>query len=276
MFSILPRLSRTLAFSAPVFRAPTRRTLLTTAVRFEPATAKAKATRAPRAKAADSGVKKTATKAKPKAKPKTKTTTQAKAKAKAPPKAKAKPKVKKVKTDKPRLTQEDLPPKKPPPPYVIFYSRYLNGLPQPIRGPSAVLQAARTASGIWKEMSEHEKQAFSDEYRSLLPEYEKAREAYWTKVDPAVVRRINKEKAKDGKRRLRSPVSRRVPNPYALFVKENAAEIRAGLDSNSLTPRQMVGATGKEAAQRWKALSEEEKKRYVDEAKAKREAADAS
>lgn len=108
-----------------------------------------------------------------------------------------------------------MPPKEPLTPWIIFAQRFRAGRPTPKDLPEAQ-QILRDASGAWKALTEHEKQAFRDENAVLRAEYVKAREAYFETVDPAKLQLLNKRRKKAGKPRIKlpAPKERRPLTPF--------------------------------------------------------------
>ncbi|TFK47323.1 hypothetical protein OE88DRAFT_1666041 [Heliocybe sulcata] len=193
---VAPKASTMLALAA--LKYPTRRTLITTAIRLQPAAGATKAKTAKTTATKRAPAKSTVTKSKAKTAAKaTKAKKTAKpTKAAAPKKKKVAKKPKVVKP--PRLTKEDLPPKGPGTPYIYFYKKYMAGVQRPLTM-EAVNEHAKAAGATWKAMTEQEKQPFHEEYRVAAEQQSKALAEWKENVDPAIVRRINKHRTKLGK-----------------------------------------------------------------------------
>ncbi|TFK47322.1 hypothetical protein OE88DRAFT_1666040 [Heliocybe sulcata] len=213
---VAPKASSMLALTA--LKYPTRRTLITTAIRLQPAAAATKAKTAKTTATKKAPAKSTVTKSKAKtatkatnaqktAKPtKTKKTVAKPTKAAAPKKKKVvakKPKVVKP----PPLTKEDLPPKGAGTPYIYFVKKYIAGVQRPLTM-EATREHAKAAGATWMAMTEEEKQPFREEHRVAAEQQKKALAQWKENVDPAIVRRINKHRTKLGKPKVHAVVRR--------------------------------------------------------------------
>ncbi|TFK47296.1 hypothetical protein OE88DRAFT_1811126 [Heliocybe sulcata] len=252
-------------FALTALKYPTRRTLITTVIRLQPAAGATKAKTAKTTATKKAPAKSTATKSKAKTATKAAKTT----KAAAPKKKKVvakKPKVEKP----PRLTKEDLPPKGPGSPYLYFFKKYLAGVQGPLNR-ETIPGHAKAAGPMWRAMTEQEKQPFYEEQRVAAEKQGKARAEWKENADPAIVRRINQRRTKLGKPKVRG-ASHRSPNAYSLFFADRFAGIRERLSKPGMHPREVITAVGKELGSVWKSLPDAEKQVYVKQA-AERKAA---
>jgi hypothetical protein len=71
----------------------------------------------------------------------------------------------------------------------------------------------------WRALTEHEKQAFRDEHEELREDYVKRREAYWSSVDPAIVREINKQRKAKGIQRIRAKKPAEEKRPLTAYIR---------------------------------------------------------
>lgn len=92
-----------------------------------------------------------------------------------------------------KIRSEDMPPKRAPGAYTIFYTKFVaKNVPSSTEHKFNVVAAAKEAASLWNNFSEHEKQAFKDEAETLKAEYEKKKEEYFKNVDPVILKEINK------------------------------------------------------------------------------------
>jgi len=170
-----------------------------------------------------------------------------------------------------KLTKED----KPPPPaltgYAIFCTKFLRAAHETTDDSQKTNEHARalvkSAATTWNGMSEHEKQAFRDESDALKEDYRRRRQHYNETVNLTALRALNKKRKKMGKRKVRVPSLHPKPaNAFVLYVNEYREEAKQ--EGRTVSSIEIM----KEAANRWKELSEVIKKPYFDRFKADNEA----
>lgn len=154
------------------------------------------------------------------------------------------------------VSADDLPPKRPNSPYVIFFVKHTkdafrNGLQKE----GGVIALAKRAGEAWTAMSTAEKQVITrmqattlgcslylitqpyyDESEVLKEQYLKAREQYFTNVDPKVLSAINKKRKERGLSRIRDPNKEpQLPTPYLRLVEWTRANHYAQFDPPDLS-----------------------------------------
>jgi len=169
------------------------------------------------------------------------------------------------------------PPKKPAGPYFIFVARTR---PADAKSIDDYLNASKTAAGIWRNMTDAEKQPYQDEYKVLYREYERQR-AKWHN-DPKntpVLRLLNQDRKKRGKHMIHLPKGlgpKRPLNPFMRFVADlkNSGTLSQDQQPSNDAQNYVVWAA-REAGSKWRALPEAEKARYRNVYAAEKEAMEA-
>ncbi|KAI6032663.1 hypothetical protein F5J12DRAFT_180517 [Pisolithus orientalis] len=167
-----------------------------------------------------------------------------------------------------RVSKEDLPPKRPSPPYFIFLSKFRKDTLSKgslSESETNVVEMTKRGGEAWASLTQAEKQPYFDEYEVLKAQHAKAREKYFNELDPNVLRAINKQRKARGKPKLRGlPKQPALLTPYMRFAGafRTTAEGNAILQdkTNSELP---VLRLGRIAGERWRSMSDEEKFPYV-------------
>ncbi|KAI0261225.1 hypothetical protein BC834DRAFT_1034935 [Gloeopeniophorella convolvens] len=172
----------------------------------------------------------------------------------------AKPKEKKV-----TIRREDLPPKAPGSSYVMWVSDWLRSQPK-AENLEGAQTAIKRAAELWKAAPEHEKQeqAYREKYAAVRAEYLQKLEEWRQRVSPEVLRELNRKRVSRGKGRIRSASnasegSTRPMGAFFLFakdVRESSGEIE--------NYRQFMS----ELSGKWKELSDAERAKYTEAARA--------
>ncbi|KZP18524.1 hypothetical protein FIBSPDRAFT_1046207 [Athelia psychrophila] len=228
----------------------TRRSFLTSVPRYEPT---------------DAAPKKTAAAKKP----------ASKADSKDAAKKPAAKKAAKVETPtRPKLTQEDMPPKHPGTAYIIFYTKYLKGLSEAHKPKSLadVSVLAKDASAMWRSFSEAEKQPFVDDFQRARALYVIEHQAWLKNVPSETLAEINRRKVAQGKRQISGPrpvvevIRKRPLTNFFRFISEfrqtaEAAEILRTTEHKGHLQISRV------AGEKWRAMDEDARAPYTEAAK---------
>ncbi|KAL4063452.1 hypothetical protein J3A83DRAFT_4379488 [Scleroderma citrinum] len=166
-----------------------------------------------------------------------------------------------------RVSKDDLPPKRPSTPFVLFFIKHTkDAATNGIRKDEPVTVLAKRAGEAWAAMTIAEKQPYFDEHETLKTQYEKAREQYFDNVDPEVLKAINKQRKARGLPRVRGPTKpTHLLSPYMRFMKtfRDSSEGLALLqDKTNPEPRPIIRVS-RAAGQRWRNMSDEDKYPFV-------------
>ncbi|KAI9457627.1 hypothetical protein BJY52DRAFT_1271952 [Lactarius psammicola] len=177
-----------------------------------------------------------------------------------------KPSTKKAKAEK-KITIKpgDLPPKRPSATFVLWFTDWLQTQAKADSRLTAQNQT-RLAAQTWHTVSEYEKQQYKEKYESLMTEYNRRMKEWREKIDPAVLHELNRRRIARGQRRIRGSSTGRPLTGYLRYhqeVRENTPQTQAG-ESH----RDYFGAVSGRAGSQWAAMSEAEKAKYNDPAKA--------
>ncbi|KAF9223178.1 hypothetical protein BS17DRAFT_782491 [Gyrodon lividus] len=232
----------------------TRRSFLTTPhLQFPPAAKKSESTKTTSKKA---------------------TSTETSTKVKSPAK-KGRPAKKIAKKDekpKVRILRKDLPPKRPPGPYLLFYMSYLKSQSKS-KGKEESQAFAKRASEIWKSYSIAEKQPFYDENEVLKEQSMKDREEYFRNTSITTLKEINKKRRAQGKPAIRR--ADEVPRPKTAFLWF-VSDFRGSVDGQTVMKQTIPGKNPHvqllvTAGERWRSMSAEEQSPYFEMSRKARE-----
>ncbi|KAI6000838.1 high mobility group box domain-containing protein [Pisolithus albus] len=172
----------------------------------------------------------------------------------------------KGKSSTPRVDKEDLPPKRPTPPYFLFLSKFRKDIDSVgSLNENNVVEITKRCSEAWASMTQAEKQPYYDEYEVQKSQHVKAKEKYFNELDPNVLKAINKQRKAQGKSKLRGlPKQPAVLTPYMRF----AVAFRSTDEGNAIlqdkaNPERAILRLGRAAGERWRRMSDEEKYPYV-------------
>ncbi|KAJ3552598.1 hypothetical protein NM688_g4070 [Phlebia brevispora] len=245
---------------APLFASTTvTRTFLTTPRLAYPPTKKATATSTRASGAAKSTTRKPAAK-----KPATR---------KAAAKKRAKPKKRATKPKAPervRITAADKPPKKPAPPFLLFWKDYQQKNGIKIASLSEMSVYIKQAGEAWRGSSEAQKKPYVDAWEKAKETYYPVLAEYYKNVDSKKMREINRRRAAKGKRRLPNHKPR-ASSAYSFFMKEYMLDWY----KTHPAPARVGGSLGecsKSCAAKWRSLSTVEKAPYIDASTRSKEA----
>ncbi|KAF7368980.1 hypothetical protein MVEN_00224400 [Mycena venus] len=117
----------------------------------------------------------------------------------------------------PRVTKAQGPPSRGGGPYMVFSKEYFKNHPT-----GSVVERARAAGAEWRALSDAEKQPY---YAQAASEKAKAAQfvsEYFATVDPALLRRLNRQRKAANKPRIRNPVTVKRPPPPSLSSAWNS------------------------------------------------------
>ncbi|KAG6336221.1 hypothetical protein ID866_2872 [Astraeus odoratus] len=169
-----------------------------------------------------------------------------------------------------RVSKEDLPPKRPASPYLIFYAKYRDELTKKhgndVEKIGNAVTLAKRAGEAWTSMAQEDKQSYYNEYEVMKTQYEKNREKYFNEVDPNVLKEINKNRKSRGMSKLRNP-NQTATKPLTPFMRfavwfRSSPEGRAIMEDKSQSEKPVIRAS-RTAGERWRKMSDEEKYPYV-------------
>ncbi|KAI6026485.1 hypothetical protein BKA83DRAFT_9148 [Pisolithus microcarpus] len=157
-----------------------------------------------------------------------------------------------------RVDKEDLPPKRPTPPYFIFLSKFRKNTDSiGSLNESNVVEITRRCSEAWASLTQGRKAV-------LKSQHLKAKEKYFNELDPSILRAINKQRKARGKPKLRGlPKQPALLTPYMRFAVafRSTDEGNAILQDKTSSERSIL-RLGRVAGERWRGMSEEEKYPY--------------
>lgn len=157
------------------------------------------------------------------------------------------------------VSKDMMPPKQPPMPYIIFFSEYNAKLPK-VSSMEAMAPRSRDCGVAWNNLPDAEKQTYHEKYNALREDYLKERAEWFKRVDPKVLRELNKRYHAKGKRRMHKPKDPAAPKrPLTSFMYF----IQDYRNSNPVDglPATKIGAR---AGETWRGMSDEAKQPYID------------
>ncbi|KAI0300097.1 hypothetical protein B0F90DRAFT_1724834 [Multifurca ochricompacta] len=166
-------------------------------------------------------------------------------------------------TRKVTIRPQDRPPKPPGTPYTLWFSDWSRSQPKP-----ETLEAAQNnikqGAQIWWTISEFDKQRYREKYDGLRADYNRRIQEWREQVDPVILRELNRRRVAKGLSRIRGPSSGRpMPGFFRYFH-----QIREENPRTQESQRAYLTALAGRASSQWKAMSDSEKAKYNDPAKA--------
>ncbi|KAI9451855.1 hypothetical protein F5148DRAFT_1238163 [Russula earlei] len=157
------------------------------------------------------------------------------------------------------IKPEDFPPKGPANVFGLWLHEWTRTQPK-IDSRNAAQNHVKKGAEIWGTVSEYDKQRYREKYDYLHAEYKRRLEEWREQVDPAVLRELNRRRRAKGQPRIRGPATGR---PLTAFI-------RFYLNMRDEHPRTEgdVRSYVKALSGRWRALSDAEKARYKEPARA--------
>ncbi|KIK95015.1 hypothetical protein PAXRUDRAFT_827416 [Paxillus rubicundulus Ve08.2h10] len=180
--------------------------------------------------------------------------------------------VKKDEKSKVTISKKDLPPKRPPGTFLLFFMSYLKSQPK-AKTMEETQALAKRASEVWKTYSIAEKQPFYDENEVLKEQFQKERVEYFRNTSITTLKQINKSRRARGK-----VVVRRVtetPRPVTAFLRF-VSDFRKSTDGQSIMTQTVPGKNHNiqlitAAGERWRSMTAEDQSPYFEQSRKARE-----
>ncbi|KAH9061180.1 hypothetical protein EDB87DRAFT_1612353 [Lactarius vividus] len=157
----------------------------------------------------------------------------------------------------------DLPPKRPGGSFSLFFSEWIRTQPK-ADGILASQNYVRQAAQTWHTVSEDDKQRYKEKSESLMTEYNRRMEEWRKKIDPALLRELNRRRVAKGLPRIRGPSGDRPLSGFFRYLRE----VRENISREQAPDHFKATALAQRAGSQWKAMSEAEKAKYSDPANA--------
>ncbi|KAH8996226.1 hypothetical protein EDB92DRAFT_2112552 [Lactarius akahatsu] len=158
---------------------------------------------------------------------------------------------------KPKITIKpaDRPPKRPGAAFSLWLSDWIRTQPK-ADGILASQNYVRQAAQIWHTVSEDDKKRYKEKFENLMVEHNRRMEEWRKEIDPAVLRELNRRRARKGLPRIRGPSNNRPMSSFFRYLKE----VRENTPRTQAPVRCTVLAAS--AGSQWRAMSEAEKAKY--------------
>ncbi|KAI0746290.1 hypothetical protein C8Q80DRAFT_1271207 [Daedaleopsis nitida] len=242
------------------------RTFLTTAYVAEPAAKESKTTATRKAAPKEADDKKEVAAKKKVAAKKTVAAKKPKPKAKAEPKKATNPDDPNARFKKGllavKLKSSERPPLKAKTSFNLFIQEQYR-LSGPTGDRASFLERGKELAARWKAMSEEEKKPYVDKAAEAAIEYKKAREEYFTNVDPRIVRALNAQRKAKGQYLVHAPpglLPRKPLTPYLRYFLDVFKTV--DLPSDVPVGKDSIAFRSKKVGEMWKVLPAEEKEHY--------------
>ncbi|KAI0666457.1 hypothetical protein C8Q78DRAFT_1083063 [Trametes maxima] len=160
------------------------------------------------------------------------------------------------------VKKDELPPKQPRGAYNIYIKESFEKLmKEPSKFPSneVFLKSANAFSQRWKTLSDEERQVYLDVEKQEKEAYRKAAKEWYKNTDPRVIRALVAQKHKLP---LKPAEFKRPHSPYMMFTKAQWHKVEA---PDGLSPSEAMIHRGKQIAELWRQVPEEEKRRLSEE-----------
>jgi hypothetical protein len=166
---------------------------------------------------------------------------------------------------KPRVTikSEDRPPKGPGSYYTMWMTDWIRTQPKADTVPAAQ-NLVRQGAQAWHTVSEYDKQRYREKFESAKAEYNQRIQEWREKIDPAVLRELNRRRVKKGLPRIRGLRTGRPLSSYLRYLEE----VRPNIPRTQEIYSDYFKAVNEQASSQWRAMSEAEKAKYRDAADA--------
>jgi hypothetical protein len=122
----------------------------------------------------------------------------------------------------------------------------------------------RQGAQAWHTVSEYDKQRYREKFEGIKAEYHQRMQEWREKVNPAVLRELNRRRVKKGLPRIRGPPTGRPMSSYFRYLQE----VRPNIPRTQETHRDYFKAVSEQVGSQWRAMSEAEKAKYRDAANA--------
>jgi len=156
---------------------------------------------------------------------------------------------------------KDLPPRPPGPAYIQWLRGWLLAQPK-MENLEVAQNAVKKGAQVWKTLPEDDKERYREKAHALADEYRGRIEEWREKVDPAVLRELNRRRVAKGRKRIRG--SRRPLNGYFRFCQR----VRDEYPRTDGDYKTYFKALTERASSQWRAMSDLEKAEFNDPAKA--------
>lgn len=125
-----------------------------------------------------------------------------------------------------------------------------------------ITEISKVIGAQWKELSEKEKSKYEKQAMKAKKAYEATMESYVPPDDETWDELIN-DKSSRKKSQLKDPdAPKKPPTAYMLFAKEHRPTVKGELESEFEDKKQLNSEVSKALGQRWKQMSDDEKKPY--------------
>ncbi|KAH9173830.1 hypothetical protein EDB89DRAFT_1956492 [Lactarius sanguifluus] len=155
------------------------------------------------------------------------------------------------------IKPEDRPPKRPGAAFSQWFSEWIRTQPK-ADSLLASQNYVRQAAQIWHTVSEDDKKQCKEKFEGLMIEHNRRMDEWRKKIDPAVLRELNRRRALKGHRRIRGLSDKRPMSAFFRYLQE----VRENTPRTQAPVRCTVLAES--AGSQWRAMSEAEKAKYND------------
>ncbi|KAH9994633.1 hypothetical protein BJV77DRAFT_1066632 [Russula vinacea] len=170
------------------------------------------------------------------------------------------------KNNKVKIRDEDKPPKRPANAYVLWISDWIRSQPK-IENIEAARGTVKKGAQIWHTVPEHDKQRYREKADVLRAEYNKRFEEWHEKVDPAILRELNRRRVAKGHMRIQSRGSDDDSRPLNGYLRYYM-HVRDEYPSTEGDGSAYFTALSTRVSSQWRTLSDAEKAKYIDPARA--------
>ncbi|KAI0251010.1 hypothetical protein BJV78DRAFT_1213722 [Lactifluus subvellereus] len=161
------------------------------------------------------------------------------------------------------IKSQDRPPKAPGSAYTLWFTDWCRSQPKS-ESREAAQNNVKQGAQIWSTVSDYDKQRYQEKFNSLRAEYVRRIEEWREHVDPVILRELNRRRVAKGLSRIRGPrTGRPMPGFFRYFQRIREEYPRTEDDQKAYFKAVAGWASGQ-----WKALSDAEKAKYNDPARA--------
>jgi len=163
--------------------------------------------------------------------------------------------IKKPSTTQPALTKDQLPPKRPLQAFVLFSLEFKE---RSSLSENSFIEKSKLAGEAWRALSDAEKEPYHERYKAQCATYQQAKEQYLQNTPPDILRRVRAKHKERYERRLKRDPSRARHGSAFSYYFTNWYRIEGkAIHGGKIT------LAMKDAASRWRNMSEEEKRPYA-------------
>ncbi|KAF8483411.1 hypothetical protein DFH94DRAFT_721614 [Russula ochroleuca] len=164
-----------------------------------------------------------------------------------------------------KIRDEDKPPKQPVNAYVLWISDWIRSQPK-IENLEVAQDTVKKGAQIWHTVPEHEKQRYQEKCDALRVEYYRRIEEWREKVDPSVLRELNRRRVAKGQKPIRGG-SEDDSRPLTGYLRYYM-HVRDEYPRTEEDYPAYFKALSTRVSSQWKAMSDAEKAKYTDPARA--------